>query len=153
MKKSCILLRAKNNKEFLVDEKLISSLREFVRTFEVELFEVIVSKHQKTQNLKCITNNICDANYQLNANYEIQRKIYPKNRDRSSMLKQSLLIRNYIEKQFMSKGVVSLKQIKSKFSNFNLTDACLCNHLSIVKASLSRKYKIEKIKAGTYKIK
>lgn len=147
-----ILIKTKDNRKFLTFEKNLPSLIEFAKTFGAEVELVKVNKGTKTLETKALTSAICNPTYDQNIEYKSIRKIFPKSKNqRKSIISSAVSIRNFIHKKFLSGKTVSLKEIKDKYKDQKLTDACLCNHMTNVRKSLTKDgYKFRKIGAGKY---
>jgi hypothetical protein len=147
-----ILVKTKDNRKFLTFEKNLPYLIEFAKTFNAEIELVKVDKKIKALETKALTAAICNPTRQDVPEYTSVRKIFPKsNKQRKSVLSGAKSIKDFIEKKFLSGKPVSLKDLKDKYKNQKLSDACLCNHMASVRKSLSKKgYKFRKLAAGKY---
>ena len=152
MKQKCLLITTKDNRKFLTHEKNLQSLIEYAKTFKSEISLVEVDKSTKILELKGLTVALCDPNYSGDPEYKQLKSIYPNNkRGRKSILTEAKSIREFIRKKFLSGKAVSLKEIKDKYEKYELTDACLCNHISSARKQLEKEgYSFEKIAAGKY---
>ena len=152
MKENCLLI--KTNNEFLTPEKNLPSLIEFAKTFNAEIYLVEPHQGQKLLELKALTAAICDPQYSAKPQFTKVKLIFPMpNKSRTNIVSDANKIRNYVIKRLESGKTVSLKELKKKYENKNLTDACLCNHLSGARKYLEDKgCEFEKISAGTYRL-
>lgn len=148
----CILIKTKDNRSFLTHEKNLNCLIEFAKTFGAEMFTVIPASKSLVLDLEPLTSALCNPEYKDNPEYKCLKKIFPsQNRDRSSILRDAELIRSFIREKFISGESVSLKELKEMYKKHNLTDACLCNHMTSVRNTLtSEGYAFRKIGAGNY---
>lgn len=148
-----LLLKIKGGRKFLTHEKNLPSLIEFAKTFSAEIWRVEAEK-QKVLELKTLAQAICNQDYSQNPDYSNPKKIYPRSkRDRDSILKNAAKIRKFIERKLTSGKAVSLKELKEKYREWDVTDACLCSHLSSIRKSLADQgYEVKKLAAGTYQL-
>lgn len=149
-----LLLKVKGGRKFLTHEKCLPSLIEFAKTFSVEIWRV-EAEGQKVFELKALAQAICNQDYSQNPKYTNAKKIFPKlKRDRDHILKNAAKIRKFVEQRLLSGKPVSLKQLKEKYKDWDVTDACLCSHLSSIRRMLiSQGYEINKLGAGTYQLR
>jgi hypothetical protein len=147
-----LLLKTKDNRKFITYEKNLPSLLEFAKTFGAEIDVVKVENGTKGLELKALTAAICNPKYDNNPEYTPVKKIYPNSKkQRKSILSEAKTIRQFIKKRFISGKNVSLKDLKEKYKNQKLTDACLCNHMAMVRKELSKEgYTFRKMGAGNY---
>lgn len=147
-----LMIKTKNGRKFLTYEKHLSSLVEFAKTFGAEIYAVEPDAGQKVLELKALTAAICTAEYDGPPKYAAGAKIFPKpKRRRRAILAEAGKIRRYITKRLLAGKPVSLKDLKAKYEMHKLTDACLCNHLSVARKVLSRDgHQFKKIGAGKY---
>jgi hypothetical protein len=152
MTEKCLLIKTKDNRKFLTHEKNLKSLIEFAKTFNAEIHRVKPQKGQKVLELKTLTKAICQSEYQEDPEYIILKRIFPKpKKSRKDVLKESDVIRNFIREKLVSHQVVSLKDLKAKYKSDKLSDACLCNHLTVVRKQLTEEgFSFRKLGAGTY---
>lgn len=154
MKEKRILVTTKDNRKFLTYEKNLVSLIEFAKTFKANIDLVKVDKGTKSLELKKLTSAICNPKENECPEYSLIKSIYPEfKKDRKKILSKSKNIKDFIEKRFLSGKNVCLKDIKTKYQKENLTDSCLCSHMSSVRKKLTQEgHEFEKISAGNYKI-
>lgn len=151
MTQICLLLKTKENKKFLTHEKNLPSLIEFAKTFRAEIYRVEVEK-QKVLELKALVNAICDQEYDTAPKHTKLEKLFPvPKKSRKIILADAVKIRGFIVRKLESGEPVSLKELKNKYKKQKVTDACLCNHLSMARKQLTREGRtIKKLGAGTY---
>jgi len=151
MKQTCLLLKTKDGRKFLTYEKNLPSLIEFAKTFGAEIYRVEIEK-QKILELKALANAICDQEYATSPKHRRIEKIHPKpKRTRQAILRNAIKIRKFIRRRLLAGKPVSLKELKTKYKHYEMTDACLCNHLSTIRKLLIREgYTIKKLGAGKY---
>jgi hypothetical protein len=152
MSEKHLLIKTKDNRKFLTHEKNLAALVEYAKTFGAEIEMVKVTKSTKILELKALTVALCDPNYKSNHEYTIIETIYPKNkRDRQSILEEAKLIKTFIRNTLISGKQISLKDLKENFQKYELTDACLCNHLANVRKTMTKEgFTFKKISAGNY---
>jgi hypothetical protein len=152
MNENYLLIKTKDRRKFLTYEKHLGSLIEFAKTFGAEISIVIPEDGQKVMDLKSLTTALCDSDYHKQPKYRVLSKVYPKSkRSRNHILKSATVIRKYIKSQLLLRNSVSLKQLKAKFKEYDLTDACLCNHLSVIRKMLIKQgHEFHKVGAGKY---
>lgn len=151
MNNSCLLIKTPDKRKFLVSEKNMTSIIEYVKTFHAEVYRVEVLEGKIISQLKNLAGAICNPDYDVEMKVQNAEKIYPKSRPRDSILKNAKKIRDFIYTRLISGNPVSLKDLKSKYKDCDITDACLCNHLSAVRKQLIRSGKtIKKIGQGKY---
>lgn len=145
-----LLLKIKG-RSFLTHEKNLDSLIEFTKTFSAEIYRVEAEK-QKVFELKALANAICDQDYSEKPQCTKLEKLYPKpNKNRETILKNAGKIRKFIYRRLSSGKSISLKELKHKYEDLNLTDACLCSHLTATRTLLKQEgYNIRKLGAGKY---
>ena len=147
---NCLLIKTKDNRKFLTYEKHLPSLIEFAKTFNAEIYKV--KSLGKLMELKSLANAICDPQYDEKPNHTKIEKLYPKsNKTRDSILKDASKISKFIRRRLLSGKSLSLKELKDKYKNCNVTDACLCNHMATIRQTLVREgHSFSKIGAGKY---
>jgi hypothetical protein len=148
---NCLLVKTQDKRRFLVNEKNMPSIIEYVKTFHAEVYLVEVLNGKVINLLKNLAGAICNPDYDTEMEINIIERIYPRSRPRSSILKNAKKIREFIHSRLSNGKPVSLKDLKKRYKNCDITDACLCNHLSAVRKQLARSGKvIEKIGQGNY---
>lgn len=145
-----LLLKVKG-KNFLTHEKNLESLIEFAKTFSAAIYRV-EADGQKILELKALANAICDQDYSHKLEFEKLEKIFPRPiRSRDTILKNASKIRKFIYRRMTSGKPISLKELKEKYKDYDVTDACLCSHLTATRKLLAREgYNIRKLGAGRY---
>lgn len=146
----CLLIRTKDNRKFLTYEKHLPSLIEFAKTFNAEIYKA--TAEGKLMELKSLANAICDPQYDENPDHTKIEKLYPKSKKtRDIILKDASKISRFIRRRLLSGKPLSLIELKEKYKNCNVTDACLCNHLATMRQSLVREgHSFDKVGAGKY---
>lgn len=151
----CLLVKTKDRRNFFTHERNLPELIEFSKTFGAEI-SVVKVKEAEVLDLVKLGTAICDATYYLpiKPDYEIlETKISSKTKKRNKILKTSKKIRKFIRNLFLSGEVASLREVKCRFKRYQLTTACLCNHMRIVREELKQEgYQIENIGRGKYQI-
>jgi len=151
MNNYCLLIKTPDKRKFLVNEKYMTSIVEYVKTFHAEVYRVEVLEGKIISQLKNLAGAICNPDYDIEMKVQNPEKIYPKSRPRSSILKNAKKIREFIHARLSGGKPVSLKDLKNRYKNCDITDACLCNHLSAVRKQLIRGgMTIKKIGQGKY---
>src|SRR5574343_935644 len=133
----CLLLKTKENKLFLTYEKNLLSIIEFIKTFDIELQIVATENKKLILELKDLIKALCNPLHKCHPIYNKIKTIYPK-RKRENIIKTATEIKEFIKNKFLTEGSISLKSLKNKFSKYNLTDACLCHHLTTIRKSMSK---------------
>lgn len=149
----CLLIKTKDGRKFLTHEKNLPSLIEFAKTFGAEIDVVKPNDGSKILELKTLTTAVCDSLYNEEPQYQIVEKLYPSSqkRDRQTILAEATRIRKFIQDRLLEGKPVSLKELKEMYKEHKLTDACLCNHLAVVRKALgSQGRKFRKLGAGKY---
>lgn len=147
----CLLIETPDERKFLVQEKNLTSIIEFVKTFQAEIYKVEVIEGKIISQLKNLATAICNPDYCPSMKIKIIKKIFPVTKARTSILKNAKKIREFITSTLLSGEPLSLKSLKKKYKNCEITDACLCSHLSAVRKQLIKSGKIvKKIGQGTY---
>ena len=151
---TCLLLRTKDKRCFLTNEKHLDTLTEFAKTFRVEVFLVELREKAKILGLKRLASAVCDQNQNYDVQHTKLKRLLPaKSRSRQKILEDAAKIQRFVQRRFLSGKNLSLKELKDKYKNCNLTDACLCQHMARVRQTLARKgHRFEKVRAGTYRM-
>lgn len=149
--KTCLLITTKDNRNFLTEETNLNSLIEFCKTFSSEIFKVKYTKG-KILSLKSLAQYMCDQDYNEPMEVDKMKKIFPsKSKSRNSIIKNAEAIKNFIRSNLLSGKSMSLKDLKDKYKELGVTDACLCNHLANTRKMLSKEgHTFKKIGAGKY---
>lgn len=153
----CLMIKTKDNRKFFTHEKYFPQLIEFSKTFDAEI-SIVKIKDDNVLDLNDLVPAICNANYKNTTDYELVKtkiaqlsNIVP---DRPVNTNRSTEIRNYIEQQFYSGGIVSFKHIFDKFEKYNLDKSTLSNHIAKVKKELIKQGRVvERVKKGEYMMK
>lgn len=148
----CLLIETNDNRKFFTHEKNYGQLIEFSKAFNAQISTVKIEKGPVLE-LEELAPAICDPTFtKQNYKYEIIETKNPRRTRGKTNQEASILITKYIEERFTSNKEVSLKDLKNKFKNYNISDATLRNHFRKTKTELESKgYKFEKVKVGTYK--
>lgn len=150
----CLLVKTKDNRKFFTHEKNFPQLIEFSRAFGAEV-SVVKVVEAEVLDLSQLAPAICDGNYNQRPDFEIIETKIPakKKRRRNNILKTSEKIREYIKEQFLSREVVSLKALTKKFRKYQMTSACFCNHMRVVREELKQAgHTIKKVGGGKYQL-
>lgn len=151
---NCLLVKTPDKRKFLVSEKNMSSIIEYVKTFHAEVYQVEVIQGKIIYQLKNLAMAICNPDFDTDMEIKNPKKIYPKTRPRSFILKNAKKIREFINERLSQGKSVSLKDLKKKYKNCDITDACLCNHLSAVRKQMIKSGMIvAKVGQGKYCLK
>lgn len=152
MKERCLLIHTKDRRKFLVAEKHLPAVMEYARVFSAEIYLGYKSENEKTVGLKALSAALCISEIPPEPEFESIKILFPySRRTRKNILEESVKIRQYIRQQLLEGGTVSLKDLKNKYKECSLTDACLCNHLSITRRLLELEgHGVHKIGAGKY---
>ena len=132
----CLLIKTSDEKNFLVNKKNMKFIIEYVKTFNAELYLVEVIKGKIISQLKNLASAICNPEHKNESSFRIIEKIYPKSRVKNNTTDNADKIRKHILEKFQTKQTVSLKDLKNKYKKLQVTDACLSNHLSMVRKQL-----------------
>lgn len=151
----CLMIKTKDRRKFFTHEKNYIQLLEFSRLFKAEV-SVVAVKEAEVLDLEQLAPAICDATYVQSQPVEmkiLEVKLPQARRDRQNILKTAQKITNYIEKKFLSGDVVSLRNLIKKYNKLNVTSACLCNHIAIVRKRLETNGgKFVKVGGGKYQM-
>lgn len=152
MTETCLLIKTKDNRKFLTHEKNLPSLVEFAKAFGCEIYTVEPEKGQKVLELKTLTAAICNPEYESDPKGKKLDRVYPRpKRNRKAILNEAGKIRKFITKRLLNGKPVSLKDLKDRYREHKLTDACLCNHLAVARKILGKQgYQFIKVGAGKY---
>lgn len=151
MNKTCLLIKTKDGRQFLAYEKSLPSIIEFAKTFGAEIYKV-EAENQKVLELKYLVAAICDQDYVSKPIYKKAERLYPRSkRNRDDILKTADTIRKHIQRRLLNGKEVSLKELKEKYKDHQITDACLCSHFTAMRKTLIREgHTFEKKGAGKY---
>ena len=151
----CLMIKTKDRRKFFTHERNFVQLLEFSKMFKAEV-SVVAVKEAEVLDLEQLAPAFCDATFVQPQPQELtilEVKLSQTRRNRNSILKSAKKITAYIEKKFESGDVVSLKELTKKFKKLNVTLACLCNHISIVRKRLAAEGKqVVKIGGGKYRL-
>jgi len=150
----CLLIETKDHRKFFTHEKYLTQLIEFGKTFNAEI-SLVQIENGEVLDLEELAPALCDNQYKKNkSEYKTIELKFPLNKkDRRQTLKIASEIKSYIKTQFEEKKPVSLKNIKSQFSKYNLNNTTICNHVRKSKEELEELgYKFKKVGAGVYQV-
>lgn len=149
----CLMIKTKDRRKFFTHEKNFIQLLEFSKLFKAEV-SVVAVKEAEVLELEQLAPAICDATYVQSQPQEmkvIEVKLSQNRRNRQKILKVAQKITNYIEKRFIAGDVVGLRELMVKYKKLDITSACLCNHISLVRKRLEAKgHTFDKIGGGKY---
>ena len=146
--RQCLLLKTKDKREFLTEKSNFPLLLEFSKKFSIEV-SVVKIKKATILELSELATAFCDQNYSPEEiNYElIETKISQIKKPRNNIIKTSEKLDEYIKKEFLAGKIISLKKLKRRFSGYELTDSCFCNHIKKIRKELETEgHKINKDK-------
>lgn len=152
---TCLLLITKDKRCFPTSEKHLDTLTEFAKKFRVEVFLVELQEKTKILGLKRLAIAVCDQNQNQDVPHTKLKRLLPsQKRSRKKILEDAAVIQKFIKTRFLSGKELSLKELKEKYKNCNLTDACLCQHMTKIRGMLTKKgHQFEKAGAGVYVMK
>jgi hypothetical protein len=156
---NCLMLKTTDQRCFFTHKNNYPQLVEFARTCDAEI-SVVKAQNVKVMELTELAKSICNHVQQSNLpQYEVVEVKLPNlpeikvKRSRKKLLAQANLISNYVHKSFLNEEVVSVQDLENKFSEFDLTKAALCNHITKARNKLVKEgYKVSQIKRGTYRL-
>lgn len=144
------MIETKDKRKFFTYEKNFAPLIEFSKVFKAEISIVKVDEAE-VLDLAQLAPAICNKDYNINASYEIIKVKLPQKRTRETMIKTAKKIKKHINKKFLNHEIVSLKDLKKSFKN--ITAACLCNHIALIRRHLEKTgYTVSKVGGGKYKL-
>lgn len=148
---NCLLIKTKDNRKFLTHKKNLESLIEFSKVFLAEIY-LVEKEEGKILELKKLAQSICKQDQEGEVKFRKIERLYPKaRRSRKDILKDAQKIQSFIRRKLVDGKTLSLKDLKEKYKDLNVTDACLCNHFANVRKSLKKEgHDFRKIGAGTY---
>lgn len=152
----CLMIKTKDRRKFFTHEKNFTPLLEFSKAFKAEI-SVVKVENAEILDLAQLAPAICDAGYKQPEprSYEVLEVKLPQvKRNRQQILETARSIKQFIKKQFLEQSKVTLKDLAKTLCNYNLTLACLCNHLAQVRKELiSEGWQVEKTGGGKYVLK
>jgi hypothetical protein len=144
------MIETKDKRKFFTHEKNFTPLMEFSKLFKAEISIVKVDEAE-VLDLQQLAPAICDKNYHINANYKILKIKLPQKRTRKTIIKTAKKIKKYIKLKFLNHEIVSLQELRKLFKN--ITTACLCNHISLIRRHLENTgHIVSKIGGGKYQL-
>ena len=151
----CLMIKTKDRRKFFTYEKNFIQLLEFSKLFKAEV-SVVAVKEAEVLELEQLAPAMCDATYVQSQPQELkilEIKLPQQRRNRQNILKTAQKITAFIEKKFLAGEVVSLSELMKKYKNLNVTSACLCNHIALVKKRLlDQGMQFIKVGGGKYRI-
>lgn len=143
------LLIESKNKKLLTYKRNLSQLKELKNIFKVNLYWV--EAEGTPLSIQEIAKFLCDQNALPEDVNILKKEPILCKRDRKAILQNSKLIQNYIVTKLSTKKMIALKELKEKFSEFHLSDACFCRHLkTAINQLVDSGWKILKKSRGTY---
>ena len=128
---SSLLMKTADKRNFLIHEKMLPSVVEFVKTFKAEVYRVEILKGKMIAQLKTLAEALCNPQYQPEMKCRTIERIYP-----PVKTIPSAKIREFIQQEFLNGKIVSLDRLKIRYKNYHISDSCLCNYLSAVRKQL-----------------
>ncbi len=150
---TCLMLRTKDNRKLLTQENNLPLIKEYANTFKTEILLVRIPTEDepKILELKKLAPAICNPDYKPKFKFEVVKKLLPLTKSRQLILKHASKIQTYIREKLLKQNPLSLKELKEKYADLKLTDACLCNHFTLVRRQLRAEgWSSKKTAAGTY---
>lgn len=147
--KTALLVRAKDKRTFFTTVKNTRFLIEFARTFGAEL-SVVLAPEATVMKLSQVINSFCDGVPGVKTPYRVIRQIWPNSGLRDKMLRDAVQIQKYIRRKLTAGKVVSLAEIRNRFSELQLTDACFSNHLARARRDFGKQ--VKRIGHGRYRL-
>lgn len=147
----CLLIETKDKRKFFTYEKNFPQLIEFSKTFNAQMSIVQLDKGLILE-LEELAPAICNPEYQKSySEYEVIEKKTKATNKRPNILNIAKSVSSFVFNEFQTKKSISLKTLKIKFKQYNLSDSALCNHIRRVKKQMeSQGFKFIKIGAGEY---
>lgn len=152
----CLMIELADHRKLFTQKRNFPQLIEFSKTFNAEVSVVKCEGETELLDLQEIPPAICsDSKPNVPSKVQvIQKRISRKKlKDRKTMLRQAERIRDHMSKKFLDGKAVKLKDVKRRYSQYELSSSAFSNHLKRVRKELKDDgHKIKKIKAGEYKI-
>lgn len=143
------LLIEGKNKKILTHKNNMKYAQEIKSLFKVNLY--LVTGEGKVLDIKEVAKALCDQNYPSYKMTILTKKPLDAKRDRKTLIDNSKKIRAFITNKLSIKKVITIQELKEKFSDLNLSNACFSKHL---KASImeleARGFIITKKSRGCY---
>ena len=149
----CLMIRTKDQRKFFTHEENYIQLLEFSKIFQAEV-SVVEVKEAVVLDLAQLAPAICDTTFVQPAPEQYQiLEVKIGQKKRQDILHHADKIRRHIIKRFLRGKLVSLKDLRKKFSKLKVTTACLCNHLTKAREELAKQgHQIEKVGGGKYQL-
>jgi hypothetical protein len=145
----CLLVKIKGGHKYLVSEGNLSSLLEFLKTFQAEVYRVKLIEGKVLPGLKALANAICNQDYKSDFKAKKLKKVFPVPGRRKATLKNAKKVREFIEKRLLAGKPLALRTIKNRYQSYSYP--CLCNHFSAVRKKLADNgCTIAKVGQGAY---
>lgn len=157
MDKSYLMLKTEDERCFFTHQNNYLQLIEFAKTCSAEI-SVVKAHDVKVLDLDELAKSICSHGNYPKPDYELEEiklnePTIDVKRTRRKLLVQATIIAEYVNNAFMKGEIVSLKDLESKFLEFELSKAALCNHITRSRLELIGKgYIIKKLKKGQYQL-
>lgn len=150
-----LMIRMKDRRRFFTQQQNLPSLAEFAKAFRAEIAIVNPITSVQTLDLTSLAQALCELEGDdKKCKVEVVEWIYPSNRRRRTvLLTNAMSIQEFIRKQMLAGNAVSLKELKNRFGELDLTDSCLCNHFAQVRKRLVEQgLRVVKVGAGKYSV-
>jgi len=156
---NCLMLKTSDDRCFFTHKNNYSQLVEFAKTCDAEI-SVVKANDVKVLELPELAKSICShGKHPETPKYELMEIRLTKcvevsaPRTRKKLLTQATIITEHVKNIFLAGEVVILSDLENKFSEFNLSKAAFCNHITRIRRDFKEKgYTIQKVKRGQYKI-
>jgi hypothetical protein len=111
----CLLVKIKGGHKYLVSEGNLSSLLEFLKTFQAEVYRVKLIEGKVLPGLKALANAICNQDYKSDFKAKKLKKVFPVPGRRKATLKNAKKVREFIEKRLLAGKPLALRTIKNRY--------------------------------------
>jgi len=142
----CLMIETKEKRVFFTNKNNFVQLSEFIKVFKPNVFLVEMKKGEVLE-IEKLAALLCNSEYkkQDDVVYEVIEEL-KLGQDKSNQSKNKK-IREFVKKELISKKTVSLKRIKDKFKDYDLSDSSYYNQIKIAKQELGEKgFKFVKVK-------
>lgn len=129
---TCLLVKTKDNRQFLTHKSNLTTLEEFANTFKAEIL-LVKAQGCEILEINKLAPAFCDSTYNTSPDYHVLSKLFPKN---TKLVKSEDSIRNFIKKTLLSGKSLSLNILKTKYAKLELTDVCLSRYFLEVRKEL-----------------
>lgn len=157
MDKSYLMLKTADERCFFTHQNNYLQIVEFAKTCSAEI-SVVKAHDVKVLDLDELAKSICNHGSSPKPDYELEEIQLTKpeidvKRTRAKLLVQATIIAEYVNDAFLKGEIVTLKDLENKFSEFDLSKAALCNHITRSRSDLTEKgYTIKRLKKGQYQL-